>query len=160
LATASEKAALVDITYPDYDKWLAADNPASLSVGPIFQPATGREVPDIQDITLSDTTFAFDVPLAGRIVRMAIGSSTYAISPATGYPALLADFVMNDGVFGQSIHGTSGYGEEWRIDTDGAPVVERAKAGRHISTFVTDGSTLFWTETIGSTDIFAIMREV
>lgn len=158
---AGRNAALLEITYPDLNKWLADGDPATLSTAPLFQSVSGSEVADIQDVALSDTTFAFDLPLSGRILRMAIGSEKYVLSPATGFPALLMDFVEGDDVFALSEHGTTGYGQEWRIDPDGTPVVVRAKDGRHMCTFATDGTTLFWTEIFGSTDFFATMtREV
>jgi hypothetical protein len=153
--------ALLEITHPEIDKWLAVVDKSSPDSALSFQFVSGSEVPSIQDVALSDTTFAFDLPLAGRISRMPIASGKYVLSPASGYPAFLVGFAEGDDVFVESVHGSAGYGEEWRIDTDGAPAVIRSKAGRHISTFVTDGTTLFWVEVIGGTDIFATMpREV
>jgi len=141
--------------------WLAVDDAASLTIAPSFQKISGSEVPESQDSVLSDTTFAFDLPLAGRILRTTIGSGKYVLSPSTGFPKFLADFAAGDDVFVLSEHGTTGYGQEWRIDPDGTPAVVRAKDGRHISTVATDGTNLFWLEIFGSTDFFAVMtREV
>lgn len=157
--TAGSPAILFEVTYSmGRDKWFAAGDFSTLSTTPSFHFIPGSEVPFEQDVVASGTTLAFDLALGGRILRTPLDSGTYVLSPKTGFPSFLADFVEKDDVFALSVHGTSGYGQEWHIDPDGTPVSIRALGDRHVSTFATDGTTLFWVELYGSTSVLDTMK--
>jgi hypothetical protein len=65
---------------------------------------------------------------------------------------MLEGFVQGDDVYADSEYGTSGWEQMYRVDPDGTPVLYRGKNGRHISAMTSDGSTLYWCESYGSTD--------
>jgi hypothetical protein len=71
-----------------------------------------------------------------------------SISPAVPYFA----FAWNDVVFAIAEHGTTGWAQEYVIHADGSITLLRSKANAHIWGMTTDGMTLVWEETYGTTN--------
>lgn len=151
--------AVLTHTYPS-GRMASAHGPIDTVLGaPSFQWLTGTPAAGaadiVQEIALSDSVLGFDYPLHGIAVRCRLGTAMCTSTDGRGGPPLLLDFVEGADVYAESIHGTVGFQQEYRVDPDGTPVLYRAKTDRHITAMRTDGTTLFWTESCGSTDVLA-----
>lgn len=81
---------------------------------------------------------------AATCVPMNIAS----IAPAVSY----LTFAWHDAAFAVAEHGTTGWAQEYVIHADGSLTLFRANATAHIWGMTTDGITLVWEETYGSTN--------
>lgn len=106
----------------------------------------------IQEVNASDSTVAFDVEPAGTVFRAAVGSAG-SQEGKRPHPPLLLQRVEGEDVYGLAEHGTAGWGQFYRVDADGSVVLYRSNPNAHVGVMRTDGTTLFWTETYGTTDV-------
>jgi hypothetical protein len=107
-----------------------------------------------QDINwaISDQVMAFQ-PYASPYAICQVDAGTCApmniasIAPAVPY----LTFAWHDVVFGVAEHGTTGWAQEYVIHADGSITLLRSNPNAHIWGMTTDGTTLVWEETYGST---------
>ena len=75
-----------------------------------------------------------------------VSANLASVSPAT----LLLDFSEGDTLFAQSIYGTTGWQQEYVIDSKGNVALLRGRSNAHVGSMRTDGTNLIWLETQGS----------
>ena len=76
-----------------------------------------------------------------------------ACIPLTVPAALYLTFAWGDVAFATAEHGTTGWGQEYVIHTDGSVALLRSNPSAHVWALTTDGTTLVWEETYGTTDL-------
>ena len=114
---------------------------------PIFvQLAAPGAVPAFQSSAASATRLAFDVPTYGLIEQWPFDGGALVQSHNTTGAALLLDFVEGDDVYAMSVHGTSGWQQEYRVAGDGTVVLYRSNPTAHVAAFASDGTSVYWTE--------------
>lgn len=123
-----------------------------LATRPTFRPFSVPGFEGNQGFSSADQIFAYDDPLAGGLFRCPL--NTLACVPKKSGPAaaLLLDFVSTTDVFATSIHGTTGWAQEYGMADDGTISLFRSNASAHVLSTATDGTTLAWTETSGNVD--------
>jgi hypothetical protein len=119
--------------------------PAALKALTVPQPVGG-----LQTSAASSTRFAFDIQPYGWIEQWPFDSGTVIQSSNTTGAALLFDFIEGDDVYARSVHGATGWSQEYRVAGDGSVMLFRSKDNTHIESMTTDGTTLAWCEAYGA----------
>ena len=128
--------------------------PAALLSSPAFQQLAGTPLPGVSGAFASDTTVAFGVSLLGVVGRWPVGSLSYATTPADAASlSLQLEMLEGNDTYAESEHGTSGWQQVYRIDVDGSVVLFLSAPNAHIAAPRTDGTTLFWLQIYGTTDV-------
>lgn len=121
---------------------LAAPSPRRL--------ALANPLPGLQYIHASATKLSFDVQPYGWIEQWPFDSGTVVQSTNKTGASLLLDFVEGDDVYARSVYGTTGWEEEYLVKPDGTVVLFRAKPKRQIPGMTSDGTSMLWCESYGS----------
>lgn len=127
----------------------AVGTPAALLMGATFVHWSDDPQARAQFIAASDTTFAGDLGAAGAVMRLPPATTTYVKTNPQGLSQPLVD---NDDVLAWNEHGNSLWGEEVVVNSDASTYVLRAVTGKNVMGVVTDGASLWWVETSGTTD--------
>ena len=134
--------------------------PSALMTAPGFLSLRGGALPGITSMLASDTTVAFDMSLFGIVGRWAPGTSSYVLTAPTGTLGLYLEMVEASDVYASSEHGTTGWSQIYRVDPDGSYHLYLSAPNAHISSPRTDGTTLFWMQIYGTTDLTAPQQRV
>ena len=137
---------------------MANGNPMTMATAPTFTTLGGLELLP-QEASASDSLFGFDLEPEGIIVQNNLGSAGITkTSKTAGGLQLLLELVTGSDVYAFSAHGTGGYGQVYKVNLDGSFVLFRSNPTAHVSAMRTDGTSLFWVETYGSTNVNALQQ--
>ncbi len=128
--------------------WYGTPDTIATSTRTLAPPGS---VPSFQTSLASATRMAFDVQPGGLIEQWPFDAATLTASTNTTGAALLLDFLEGDDVYAWSIYGTAGWMQEYRVTADGKVVLFRSKPNTQISGMGSDGTTIVWCESYGST---------
>ena len=150
VAVGASHAGILGIPSPGQLFYGAQGPAASALVNPSFAQLIGTDgLVEAQERLASDVLVAFDSPVAGAVVRWPFGSTSVITSKPPHVPLLL-DVVEGGDVYALSVHGTTGWQQEYVVQSDGTVALYRSPPATHASAFATDGSTMFWVESSGA----------